>query len=174
LLPKPPSTTRYGKIIVLLVNELRIGYIFDDLIIIVNRGCYQRPPKVTDYRLGDAVIGYADPQRLLAVPEQCRYLVVRRDDESEGTRQITLQQPEQVIVMNDGVFGELAHRLKDHRHIGIARVEAFEACYLLNCLRGLDIAPHGIYGVSGVNDDTALLKYKGDSAYMIRSWDSSG
>jgi len=46
--------------------------------------------------------------------EHGRDLVVCRHDEGKGARQVALEQSEQVVIMNDCVLRQLAHRLKNH------------------------------------------------------------
>ena len=144
--------------VVFLMDELRVGGVFDYLVIVFHGSGEDRVAQLAHNLADDVVVGHANADGLLVALQQFGHVVVGLQDESERAGQHFFHRFEDVVGDGFGVVGEVAQVGTDEGH-GVFLL--LVAQYLRDPFHAFgfeNIAANTIDGVRRIDDDATIFK----------------
>ena len=162
------SVLELSDLVKALEDKFGIGSVFDDLIIIVNRGRHDRIAKVMYNIPCDIVIRDPDTDGFLPALEDFRYFVAGTQNKGKGSGKVPAHHLICGIVDGPGVFREVAEVMADEAEISLFLLYTFDLSYAIYSLWFVNIAAYGINGIRRKDDHPSVHEAFHHQPYLTR------
>lgn len=112
------------------------------------------------------IIRYPQPDGGFVALQDLRYLFTRRQDEREGSGQITFEQPVKGGVDPPGIITKLTQVAADKGELGLMRIHLLNTADPFDGFMIHDITTQSVNGIGGINDNAAILQAFGHLLYQ--------
>src|SRR5690606_4524078 len=144
-------------VVVLFVDELGIGGVLDDLIVVVHRRGDDGIAETSHEFPGDVVVGYAYPDGSLVVFEDFGDAARAVEDKGEWPGK-GLAHHFVVVVSHVRVRGDVAQVFADNGEVGLFRFQAFQLGDFGHGFHVVHVATDAVHGIGGVDDHTSVAE----------------
>ena len=151
---------------IFLLDQLRVGRIFDDLILVVNRHGKNRVTQLTDQCSDDIVIRHTDAHLFLCLID-LRQLAACGKDKGKRPRQVLLHQLKGRVT-DLGVLAEVREVIANDRKVTLLGIDPFKATDPLDRTHIERVAANGIDRVGRIDDKAALPQDLDGLVYLFQ------
>lgn len=152
--------------LILFVYLLGIGGVLYQFILVMNRCAHDRISQLPYYFKTNGTCGNAYPDSFLFALEQLRDIVVRFEDKCKWPGKSLSQHAVKSSIYRLAEIGEMAQVGADKREVRFITVDVPDPADALHCLLLVNIAPHPVNGIRGINDHAPIAQTAHYIAYL--------